>query len=112
MLIGIRIWPELVALVDEQAETEGRTRSAVIRRLVAERLGWEKPRRGKTNLQVAPVRPQPVKPATVKPVPMSQPVLAGRPQCEGCRGPLRMMKGKLVCCRIGCSREGQAQGEA
>lgn len=30
--------------------------------------------------------------------------------CRGCEGDLRQMKGKWVCCKIGCGLEGQEQG--
>jgi hypothetical protein len=109
MRITVRLPEELMAAVDERAETEDRSRSAAIRRVLEKEFGLEKAGRRKGNLSVTV---QPVRSTVAKPAPEPGLVLAGRPQCEGCRGPLRMMKGKLICCRIGCSREGQVQGEA
>jgi hypothetical protein len=34
------------------------------------------------------------------------------PACRACEGTLRVIKGKLVCCVVGCSMEGVEQGAA
>jgi hypothetical protein len=67
MFVSMRMPVELVAAVDERAASEGRSRSAVLRRLAEEEFDWERSRRGKTSLQVA-VKQQPApEPAKVGP---------------------------------------------
>lgn len=112
MWVSVRMSDELVAVVDKWAAEEDRTRSAVIRRAVEERSGTLRANRSTVPVEQPVVKaalvvskPQPAEP-TADPAPQPQ------KECRACEGPLRMVKGKWVCCRIGCSLEGQVQGVA
>jgi hypothetical protein len=91
MFVSMRMPVELVAAVDERAAAEGRSRSAVLRRLAEEEFGWEKQLRGKNNLQVT-VKQQPapepqrvVKTALPKPEAQEE-RRSGCPECGSLSG--------------------------
>jgi hypothetical protein len=102
-LVSIRITDELVSEAEKVARREDRSRSRVLLRWLRRGYESEVPRTAAEYEQAHPeVNQRPAGPVPEMPTPERQ--------CKACEGPLRLMKGKWVCCKIGCSLQGQVQG--